>query len=42
VTKAIAMDIFVDVWKNFEPKSIHRGWVIYEDDFGPEDNKGQR
>jgi hypothetical protein len=35
------MAILVDVWKNLEPQSIHRGWAIYEDDFGPEDDQGE-
>jgi hypothetical protein len=32
------MDPLADAWKNLEPKSIHRGWVISHDDFGPEDD----
>jgi hypothetical protein len=33
------MDILADVWNNLEPKSIRRGWDIYGDDFGPEDDE---
>jgi hypothetical protein len=35
------MEILADVWKNLEPKSIHRDWAIYEDHFGPEDDEGE-
>jgi hypothetical protein len=42
VTKATAMDILADIWKNVEPKSVHRGRAIYEDDFGPENDEGER
>jgi hypothetical protein len=35
------MNILVDIWKNLEPKSIHRGWAIYGDDFDPEDDERQ-
>jgi hypothetical protein len=27
--------------KSLKPKLIHRGWAIYEDDFGPEDDEGE-
>jgi hypothetical protein len=35
------MGILVDVWKNLQPKSVHRGWAICEDDFDPEDAERQ-
>jgi hypothetical protein len=41
MTKTDAMDILADVWKGLEPKSIYRGWAIYEDDFGPKDDEGE-
>jgi hypothetical protein len=39
IVNQLSIVILADVWKNLEPKLIHRGWAIYENDFGPEEDE---
>jgi hypothetical protein len=36
VTKTLALRLLNEIWAGLSPASIHAGWAIYEDDFGPE------
>jgi hypothetical protein len=36
VTRSIALEILKGIWKDLSLASIHEGWAIYEDDFGPD------
>jgi hypothetical protein len=38
VTKSDAIQILIDIWDNLSPASISKGWSIYTDDFGPDED----
>jgi hypothetical protein len=38
ITKWGAVQILMDIWNNLSTASIHQGWAISEEDFGPSDD----
>jgi hypothetical protein len=38
VSKSVAIEILLEIWEGLSPAAIHRGWAIYEEDFGFSDD----
>jgi hypothetical protein len=38
MTKSIAIRILIGIWNDLSTAALHRGWSIFEDDFGPSDD----
>lgn len=38
VTKSHAIQLLIEIWDNLSPDSISKGWSIYADDFGPDED----